>query len=68
MHEKPAAFFLVPNRFKTQIMCNDAIDVYPWSLYDVADYFKTQKSVSMWSRGTLILYSLSLIGLLLRNN
>ena len=68
MHEKPAAFFLVPNRFKTQKMCNDAIDVNPWSLYDVADYFTTQKSVSMWSRGTLILYSLSLIGLLLRNN
>ena len=68
MREKPAAFFLVSNRFKTQKMCNDAIDVNPWSLYDVPDDFKTQKSVSMRSRGTLILYSLSLIGLLLRSN
>ena len=26
-----------------QKMCNAAIDVDPWSLYDVLDYFKTQK-------------------------
>ena len=27
MRENPAAFFLVPDCFKTQKMCNDAVDV-----------------------------------------
>ena len=39
----PAAFFLVPDLFKTQEMCNDAVDVNPWQLSDVPNYFKTQK-------------------------
>ena len=43
MCENPAAFFLVPDLFKTQKMCNDAVDVDQWSLYDVPDYLKTQK-------------------------
>ena len=45
-----------------QKMCNAAIDVDPWSLYDVLDYFKTQKMCDD------VVHSLSLIGLLLRNN
>ena len=43
MHENPAAFFLVPDRFKIHKMCNDAIDVDPWQLKDVPIHFKTQK-------------------------
>ena len=43
MREDPAAFFLVPDRFKTQEMCNEVLEVDPWQLYDVPDYLKTQE-------------------------
>ena len=43
MRENPAAFFLVPDHFKTQKMCNDVSDIDPWQLNDVPDYLKTQK-------------------------
>ena len=41
--ENPAAFFLVPDRFKTQKMCIRALELEPWQLYNIPDYFKTQK-------------------------
>ena len=68
MRKNPAAFFLVPDHYKTREMCNDAVDVKPWQLNDVPDSLKRKKCVTMWCRGTHILYSLSLIGLLLMNN
>ena len=43
MCENSAAFFLVPDRFKKQKMCNEAVEVDPWQLYDIPDYLKTQK-------------------------
>ena len=38
-----AAFFLVPDRFKTQEMCIKALEVDPWQLKNVPDHFKTQE-------------------------
>ena len=38
----PAAFFLIPNRFKTQEMCIKAVEIDPWQLGDVPNHFKTQ--------------------------
>ena len=43
MRAKPAAFFLVPDRFKTQEMCINAVEVDPCHLHDVPDHFKTQE-------------------------
>ena len=43
MRKNPAGFFLVSDHFKTQEMCNDALDVDPWQLNDVPDYLKTQR-------------------------
>ena len=43
MRENPAAFFLVSDCFKTQKMCNEAVEVDPWQVYDVPDYLKTQE-------------------------
>ena len=43
MRENPAAFFLTPDGFKTQELCEIAIWVDPWSLYDVPDYLITHK-------------------------
>ena len=43
MRENPAAFFLVPDRFKTQKMCSEAVEVDRWQLYDVTDCLKTPK-------------------------
>ena len=42
MRGNPAGFFLVPDCFKTEEMCNDGVDVNPQQLYDVPDYLKTQ--------------------------
>ena len=39
----PAAFFLVPDRFKTQDMCIKTLEVDPWSLYDIPDNLKRQE-------------------------
>ena len=53
-------------------MCNDAIDLNPWSLYHVPDYLKTQKvSENVVQREPNCLQrepSLSLIGLSLGKN
>ena len=39
----PAAFFLIPDRFKTQEMCIKAVDVDLWQLWDVPDGYKLQE-------------------------
>ena len=33
----------VPDHFKTEEMCNEAVLVDPWLMYDVPDYLKTQE-------------------------
>ena len=43
VRENPAAFFLVPNHFKTQELCEITLEVNPSQLYDIPDYLKTQK-------------------------
>ena len=43
VRKSAAAFFLVPDRFKTQEMCIIALEVDPWQLNDIPDYLKTQK-------------------------
>ena len=42
VRNNPAVFFLVPDRFKTQELCINALEVDPWQLNDIPDYFKTQ--------------------------
>ena len=39
MRVRPAAFFLIFDRFKTQEMCIIAVEVDPWQLHDVPDWF-----------------------------
>ena len=39
MRENPAAFFLIPDQYKTQEICNKAVKVDPGQLYDVLDWF-----------------------------
>ena len=34
---KSAAFFLIPDRFKTQEMCIKGVEVDPWQLGDVSE-------------------------------
>ena len=41
MHINPAAFFVVPVRFKAQEMCDKAVEVDPWQLESIPDHFKT---------------------------
>ena len=43
MNVRLATFFLIPDRFKTQKMCNKASEEDPSSLMYVPDHFKTQK-------------------------
>ena len=43
MRKNADAFFLAPDRFKTEKMCIKALKVDPWQLNDIPDYFKTQK-------------------------
>ena len=42
----PTVFFLVPDCFKAEGMCHDAVEVDPWQLYDVPGQLKTQEFVS----------------------
>ena len=35
MYENPAAFFLIPDQYKTQEICNMMVKLDPWQLYDV---------------------------------
>ena len=62
MRENPAAFFLVPDRVMMLLMSTHGT----CTMYLIT--LKHKKCGTMWSRGTHILYGLSLIGLLLRNN
>ena len=41
----PAVFFLVSDRFKTQDMCIKALEVDPWSAYDIPHNFKHKRCV-----------------------
>ena len=43
MHIIPAAFYLIPDCFKTQEMCIKAVEADLWELDNVPDCFKTQK-------------------------
>ena len=43
MRKNPAAFFIVPDRFKTQKLCIMAVNVDLWQLNDIPDYLTTQK-------------------------
>ena len=43
MCDNSAAFFLVPESFKTEEMCNQDVEVDPWQLDDVPEHFKTQE-------------------------
>ena len=40
---RPRFSTLFPDDLKTQEMCNEAVCIDPWLLYDVLDYLKTQK-------------------------
>ena len=58
MRKNPAAFFLVPDRFKTQKLCIMAVNVDPWQLNDIPAQITLQhKKCVMMQRGmTHILY------------
>ena len=43
MQKNPAAFFLVPDRFKTHKMFIKALEVDPWQLNDIPGYLRTKK-------------------------
>ena len=63
MHINPAGFFLIPDRFKTQEMCIEGVEVNPWQLHYVPDRFKTQENaIKQWGK-TLPPWNMSLIGL-----
>ena len=64
----PAVLFLIPDNLKTQDMCNEALEVDPWSLYYIPITLRHKKYVMRPLRQTLLLCSLLLIGLLLNNN
>ena len=44
MRINPAGFFLIPDRFKTQELCIEGVEVNPWQLHYVPDRFKTQEN------------------------
>ena len=43
VRNNPSIFFLIPDRFKTQEMRNEAVGVGLFLLEDVPDYLKTQE-------------------------
>ena len=43
VEERSYMLEVVPNHFKTQKMCDKAVDCIPWSLAHVPNYFKTQE-------------------------
>ena len=43
MRVRPAAFFLIPDRFKTQEMCNKAVEEGPWWLEHLPHHLKTEE-------------------------
>ena len=42
MCREPYALWRVPNHFKTQEMCEKAIEEDPWALRFIPDHFKTK--------------------------
>ena len=38
---RPSFLTLVPDDLKTHEMCNEAVRIDPWLLYDVSTYLKT---------------------------
>ena len=42
VHKKPRFLAFVPYIFKTQDICDKALEVDPWSFEHVPDHFKTQ--------------------------
>ena len=42
IRENRTAFFLVPDRFKKQELCEIAVEVDPLQLHDISNYLKTQ--------------------------
>ena len=40
---RPSFLTLVPDDLKTQEMCNEAVRIDPWPLYDVSDNLKSQE-------------------------
>ena len=40
--------YLVPNRFKTQEMCDDTMQKRPYSLKYVPDWFVTHQQMKIW--------------------
>ena len=57
MHTMPNPFHRILDRFKTQDMCNKAIEVDPWQLKDVSDRFKTQEMYDEAVRNKLCMMS-----------
>ena len=66
MHTMPNAFHHLPDHFKTKI-CIKAVELDPSFLQLVPDHFKTQEICDKPVKLTLLLYSLSQIGLLQRS-
>ena len=46
--ERPCSFERVPNQFKKQEMCNDAVRTSPFYLEYVPDWFVTQEQLKIW--------------------
>ena len=60
MKENPWVLELVPDQYKTQEMCNEAVQSDPWTLKHVPDQFVTRKmcdetvkksSCALWYKG-----------------
>ena len=45
---KPRLLPLVPDRLKTQEMCEKAVEKYLWLLKDVPDWFLTHQQIKIW--------------------
>ena len=43
MRKNPVAFYLIPDKLKTQEMCIKAVHNVPWQLEYLPDCFKTQE-------------------------
>ena len=58
MRTIPNAFHCIPDRFKTQEMCNKALEVDPWQLKDVPARFNTQEMCDEAVRNKLCMIGL----------
>ena len=48
MHIEPPSLVYIPDHFKTQEICDKAVNDYPSSLQFVPDWFITSEWVDMW--------------------